>query len=531
MPNPAASDEAGGMVSAVPTPPPPPAVTPRRRRRRGLIATLIAIPLVVVMLIAAGIIWFAVNNGRPTPPAAGTVTFEQPLQIPELAPSRVEDGVRVFELDAHEDTTSFVAQGETPTLGYNGSYLGPTLVAERGERVRVDVTNSLPESTTVHWHGMHLPAAMDGGPHSPIAPGATWHPEWTIDQPAASLWYHPHLHGETREQVDAGLAGMFILQDEEEAALALPREYGVDDVPVIVQDRSFGADGAFAGGIGMQFDGALGDTIVVNGAVAPYLDVTTELVRLRLLNGSSARMYDFAFADGREFALIGTDGGLLAEPVTSKNIPLSPGERAEIVVAVEPGERVVLRSQAPDPALNAGSAAFDVLELRAAASLAPSPELPATLADLPAVDESDAAAQRSFVMSGHNINDRQMDLGRADFTATVDTTEVWTVRNENPLPHSFHVHDTQFRVLSVDGGAPPARLSGWKDTIALEWNREYRILVSFEDYADPTTPYMFHCHLLWHEDQGMMGQFLVVEPGQEPAITRPEGDTDDHHDH
>ena len=131
---------------------------------------------------------------------------------------------------------------------------------------------------------MHLPAAMDGGPFSPIAAGGTWHPAWTIDQPAATLWYHPHLHGRTREQVDAGLAGMFLVQDDAEAALALPREYGVDDLPVIVQDRSFNADGSFAGGLGMQFDGVLGDTILVNGTVAPYLDVTTERVRLRLLN-------------------------------------------------------------------------------------------------------------------------------------------------------------------------------------------------------------------------------------------------------
>jgi FtsP/CotA-like multicopper oxidase with cupredoxin domain len=124
-----------------------------------------------------------------------------------------------------------------------------------------------------------------------------------------------------------------------------------------------------------------------------------------------------------------------------------------------------------------------------------------------------------------------MDLGRADIVATVDTSEVWSVRNENPLPHSFHVHDTQFRILSVDGVPPPARLAGFKDTIALERDREYRLLVRFDDYADPTTPYMYHCHLLWHEDQGMMGQFLVVEPGQQPDLKRPEGDTDDRHDH
>ena len=518
------------MTSSLPVPQPPePPPAPPRRRRRGLVATLIAVPVVIAL--AAGGIWVGTQVGRATPAAAGTLDFDTALRIPALAESHVDDGVRVFRLDAKSGTTRFVPQGATPTLGYNGSYLGPTLIAERGERVRVDVTNSLDSETSVHWHGMHLPAAMDGGPHSPIAPGATWRPEWTIDQPAATLWYHPHLHGQTREQVDAGLAGLFLIRDPEEAALALPRDYGVDDIPVIVQDRSFSSDGAFAGGPAMQFDGVLGDTILVNGTPRPYLDVTTERVRLRLLNGSSARMYDLSFDDGRAFDLIATDGGLLGAPVPSTSIPLSPGERAEIVVTMTPGERVALQSMGPDPALNAGSASFDVLELRAAASLEPSPDVPASLAAVPAADPSGAVAERSFEMSGHSINDRQMDMSRVDFIATVDTSEVWTVRNGNPLPHSFHVHDTRFRVLSIDGSPPPARLGGWKDTIALERERVYRLLVRFEDYADPTTPYMYHCHLLWHEDQGMMGQFLVVEPGQKPALTTNEGETDDQHDH
>jgi FtsP/CotA-like multicopper oxidase with cupredoxin domain len=493
------------------------------------VITLIAIPVVFV-LAAAGVV-VAMGAGRAAPPAAGTVTFTDPLRIPELASSVVDDGVRVFDLEPREGETSFVAQGPTPTLGYNGSYLGPTLVADRGETVRVEVTNGLDRPTSVHWHGMHLPAAADGGPHSPIAPGETWSPEWTIDQPAATLWYHPHLHGRTREQVDAGLAGMFLVRDEIEAALALPRTYGVDDVPLIVQDRSFNADASFGGSVGMQFDGVLGDTILVNGTVAPFFDVSTERVRLRLLNASSARMYDFAFADDREFELIATDGGLLDAPVATDHVALSPGERAEIVVAVRPGERIALESRAPDPALRAGDAAFDVLQLRAAASLTPSPDVPRALVALPEVSTADAAIERTFVMSGHQINDRGMDLGRADFTALVDTSEVWSVRNENPLPHSFHVHDTQFRIVDIDGAPPPPELSGWKDTIALPWQRTYRLLVRFDDYADPTTPYMYHCHLLWHEDQGMMGQFLVIEPGQQAALTNPEGENDDQHDH
>ncbi|MGC5171161.1 multicopper oxidase family protein [Microbacterium sp. DT81.1] len=507
----------------------PPGLSRTGARRPGAVAaslaSIAAIGVALPLLLGGCSALF-----RPAPPQPGGVEFTQPLRLPALAESRMEGDIRIFSLTADEARTAFVPEGEAATLGYNGDYLGPTLVAARGERVRVDLQNDLDAATTLHWHGMHLPAAQDGGPHQVVPAGEAAHPEWTIDQPAATLWYHPHLHEETRAQVDAGLAGMFLVRDDEEAALDLPRDYGVDDFPLIVQDRSFNQAGGFTGGV-EQFDGALGDTILVNGIVGPYLDVSTERVRLRLLNGSSARMYDFAFADDRPFELIATDGGLLSAPVRSKHIALSPGERAEIVVRMAPGESVVLRSDAPNPDLHAGGDAFDVLELRAAASLSPSPEVPAALATLPAPDPGAAAAERSFEMSGHDINDREMDMTRTDFVATVDTSEVWSVTNTNPLPHSFHVHDTQFRILSIDGSPPPPHLAGYKDTIALPWNRTYRLLVRFDDYADPTTPYMYHCHLLWHEDQGMMGQFLVVEPGQRPALKTHEGETDDRHDH
>lgn len=198
----------------------------------------------------------------------------------------------------------------------------------------------------------------DGGwSHQEVRPGETWSPTWRINQPAATLWYHPHPHGTTERHVYGGLAGMFILDDEVESRLELPRRYGVDDVPVIVQDRRFDRGGEFddgrsqLGGVGV-----LGDTLLVNGTVGPYLDVTTERLRLRPLNGSNARSYDFGFADDRSYELIGTDGGLLPAPHRTDRVRLSPGERAEIVVtmraeivvAMRAGERVALRSFPPD---------------------------------------------------------------------------------------------------------------------------------------------------------------------------------------
>ncbi len=465
----------------------------------------------------------------------GSVEFSRPLAIPPLAESTVVDGVRTFSLTAQEGVSSFRDGAGTPTWGFDGAYLGPTLVAERGERVAVEVQNALPEPTTVHWHGMHLPAEMDGGPHQVVEPGATWTPSWTIDQPAATLWYHPHLHGETEEHVANGLAGMFLLRDTEETALDLPRDYGVDDIPVIVQDVRFEDDGRFDRGP-QSFVGTLGDELLVNGTLAPYLDVTTEAVRLRLLNASSARIYDFRFDDEREFAVVGSDGGLLAAPASVDSLLLSPGERAEIVVRMSPGERVVLQSTPPDlgglPVIsqgNGGEDSFDVLQLRAAEALAPRPELPAALAALPEPEVSDVSQERFFSLNGTDINDRSMDMTRIDEVVELGATELWTVRNQMAFPHNFHVHDVQFRILDIGGSPPPPHLAGWKDTVYLHPNTDYRLLLTFEDYSDPDTPYMYHCHLLSHEDDGMMGQFVVVAPGERaPATMEPEGSDHEH---
>jgi FtsP/CotA-like multicopper oxidase with cupredoxin domain len=239
-------------------------------------------------------------------------------------------------------------------------------------------------------------------------------------------------------------------------------------------------------------------------------------------------VYDFGFDDDRAFAMVGTDGGLLATPHAATRVTLSPGERAEIVVALAPGDRPVLRSYPPDLGDNffadvfgGGRDAFDILQLRAAASLAPSPDVPAALAPVEPVDAADAVRTRAFRLNGTSINGRKMDLGRVDETVTRDTTELWELSNADGQVHNFHVHDTQFRVVSVAGQEPPPELRGWKDTVLLRPNSTVRILVRFTDYADPATPYMFHCHLLMHEDNGMMGQFVVVAPGQRATAPPP----------
>ncbi|MBB5872537.1 FtsP/CotA-like multicopper oxidase with cupredoxin domain [Allocatelliglobosispora scoriae] len=448
----------------------------------------------------------------------GQVDFTNRLAIPPLAPSHLDgQGRRVFELTAKAGKHDFGSGRTADTWGFDGDYLGPTLRAAKGEQVLVNMHNSLGEATTVHWHGMHLPAAMDGGPHQPVAPGATWSPTWTIKQPAATLWYHPHPHGETARHVYRGLAGMFIL-DDPAAPVDLPDEYGVDDIPVIVQDKAFDGAALDEGRALLAGTGILGDTIAVNGTVAPFLDVTTSLVRLRVLNASNARPFNFRFADGRAFDWIGTDGGLLAAPVSASHVQLSPGERAEIVVGVRAGERVVLRSEEVDLGGNlvqdrfvGGKDRFDVLELRGAAVLRASVGVPPRLVEMERLDPSTAVTTRGFSLTSETINGSAMSMERVDVTATLGTTEIWEITNRDGAPHNFHVHDVQFQVLGAD-------VVAWKDTVFATPGETVRIVLRFTDYADPSVPYMYHCHLMYHEDQGMMGQFVVVRPGETASL-------------
>ncbi|MFJ7239836.1 multicopper oxidase family protein [Streptomyces olivaceus] len=465
---------------------------------------------------------FGVYYATAKQDTVGDVSFDTPLSIPPTAAAeRGGSGSRVFRLGIRSGETRFKDGPATRTWGVNGTYLGPTVRVRRGEQVGFAVHNGLSEETSLHWHGMHLPAAMDGGPHQPVAPNGTWAPRWTVDQPAATLWYHPHVHGSTGTHMYRGLAGLLIVDDEETDALNLPSEYGVDDVPMIVQDRAFDGDNQFEERVPLGGSlGVIGDEILVNGTIGPYFDVTTRLVRLRLLNGSNARLYHFGFSDDRRFSLVATDGGLLAEPWQTERLHLSPGERAEIVVAFEPGERVELRSHPSEYGgtlgrLDGFDDHLDICQFRAAATLSDDTELPAVLGTAPALQGETVAEERSFVLASDQINGKSMAMDRIDFGVREGTVEVWEVSNDNGFLHNFHVHDVQFQVLTVDGERPQPPLRGWKDTVMLVQGKRYRLAMRFRDHTDPNVPYMYHCHLLQHEDDGMMGQFVVLDKSEQ----------------
>jgi len=452
----------------------------------------------------------------------GELDFANPLRIPPLAEPQRDGNRVVYDLEFQAGHTPFLDGDPTETWGLNGSYLGPTLRAARGDQVTVNVTNGLDETTTLHWHGMHLPASEDGGPHQMIEPGGTWSPSWTINQPAGTLWFHPHLHGQTAEHVYRGAAGMFILDDPDSRDLDLPDTYGVDDIPVIVQDRSFGGNNQFARREPSN-TGFLGDQILINGTHDPHFTATTERVRLRVLNASNGRLYNLRFDDHRPYQLIGTDGGLLPAPVELTELLLSPGERAELVVALQPGEQAILQSVKPDMGVgsfgdrdNGSQDSFDLLQLRAAAELEASPPVPAELATLDGPELSEVVETRRFELGNDTINGRKMDMGRVDLVVENGAVEIWEITNDHGRPHSFHPHLIHFLILAVDGDPPPPHLTGWKDTVYIPPDQTVSVIARFDGYPDPTVPYMYHCHILQHEDDGMMGQFLVIEPGRTP---------------
>jgi FtsP/CotA-like multicopper oxidase with cupredoxin domain len=449
--------------------------------------------------------------------ASDPAAFRTELRVPPLLEPKVDkDGTRRFALTMQRGRTELLPGRPAETWGFNGPYLGPTIRAARGDRVRMTVTNRLDEASTVHWHGMRLPAKMDGGPHQMIEPGATWTPHWTIDQPAATSWYHPHPHGETARHVYRGLAGMFIIDDG--TGRELPARYGIDDVPLILQDKRFAEDGSPTGDPLTGTFGILGDHILVNGVHAPFMRVRTERVRFRILNGSNARRYHLTFADRRAFHVVGGDAGLLPAPVQVDRVSLTPGERVEVVVAFSAGEQVLLRTVSGSDDIDEGD--FDVMKFVAARRLDSSPRPPARLAAPAPLAVPPNAKVRRFRLNGHDaINGKEMDLSRIDEVVPAGATEIWEIEN-TVYAHNFHIHEVAFQVLDVDGEKPDAYASGHKDTVYVPPKSTVRLAVQFGRFTDPATPYMYHCHILRHEDSGMMGQFVIVTPGTENQVPR-----------
>ena len=463
---------------------------------------------------------------------------QNPLAIPPTL-----EGTE-FELTLQKATREFFPGFVTQTMAANGTYLGPTLILNKGDFVKMSVNNQLGEPTTIHWHGMHVSAANDGGPHTVIAPGQTWIPQFQVLDKAATYWYHPHLHMKTAEHVTKGIAGFIIVRDDEEAALDLPRTYGQDDFPVVIQSRAFDANKQFL------VETAADSYLLVNGTLNPYLNVPAQVVRLRLLNGSTERTYNLGLENNLPFYQIATDGGLLGAPLQLTRLQLSPGERAEILLDLTgmANQSILLKSYASElPSGIYGAASpspmpvatitgysnnplngsdFDILRLDVVAPSANAvTAIPATLVPQTPLSAGLAQQTRSLTFQPQQmgpsgmvsgpfvINGASFDIDVINVEVPLDNIEIWELTNMSGISHPFHIHDVQFYILDINGAAPPPSMQGRKDVVLVPpMGGTVRFITRFEDFADDEVPYMYHCHMLTHEDAGMMGQFIVSGP-------------------
>ncbi len=430
------------------------------------------------------------------------------LPIPPLAEYTKTEGKKSFDLEVRAAEKNFFGSKMTKTFGVNGDFLGPTIKVNRGDKVWFNVKNSLSEKTTIHWHGLHVDGKNDGGPHQVIPVGESWKTDFEIDQRACTAWYHPHQMDRTGYQVYMGIAGFFLIDDEE--SKNLPHEYGVDDIPLVIQDRRFSQDGEFRYISSMhdRMMGMAGDVFLVNGAIHPTFEPKNERVRLRVLNGSNSRIYTLGFDNKQEFDVVASDGGILERPTKMKKILVSPGERVEIVVKFSKNSALNLIDYMSETSLMK-------IETK---DLATSKELPEKLAQPFSITPSKNEKLRVFDLSmGRGvalINNKQMSISRIDEEVEIGTSEIWRIRNNQSMmmrmAHPFHIHGCSFEILKREGRPIYAFEKGAKDTVLVASGEVVDVRVIFHKRADKENPYMYHCHNLEHEDLGMMGQFTVT---------------------
>lgn len=451
------------------------------------------------------------STPQATTPPAFTDTLPQPDAMVNVSttPNTVEvslvAGTNVLEMAPGKPASQAYA--------YNGTVPGPTLVATEGDHVVVHFTNQLPQPTTVHWHGLHVPADQDGNPMDPVAAGKSR--DYVFDLPvgsAGTYWYHPHTDGMTADQVAMGLFGAIVVRAKSD-----PLPTSLLDELLILNDNRFEANGAISPDtMNDQMNGRLGDVVFVNGAVNPTMTLRPgETRRLRVVNASAARYYLLAVPD-HQLVKVGSSGGLFGTPLPMDKILVAPGERAEILLpaTAAAGTTTTLRALAYDRGLMAmgGSvpkpADIDLLSI-AYTFDAPmkSASIPDTLRPIAPLDAT-GAVQRSFVLSenmmDYMINGKVYDAKRVDVMAKLGDTEVWTVKNKADMDHPFHLHGFQFQVLDRNGAPEP--VVAWEDTVNLPKNATVRLIVKLADFPGMR---MYHCHILEHEDLGMMGTLDV----------------------
>lgn len=463
--------------------------------------------------------------------------FESKLPVPPtLNPDRKDASTDYYDVRVRPATAHILRGLATTIWGYGGIFPGPTIEARRGRKTLLRLWNTLPVPIVNHLHGGRTPPESDGYPTDLLLPSGFDAPDlhdprartipeqreyvYPNEQRAATLWYHDHRMDFTAPQVWRGLAGFYILRDEEETQLPLPR--GDKEIPLLICDRSFDVNGSFLypavdsslrgqPGVTMGYmGGVLGDVILVNGAPWPRLEVANTRYRFRILNASNARRYELALdpapRGSPSFVQIGSDGGMLPAPLTHRAIRVSPAERFDVIIdfsRYKLGSQIRLINRAADGA-QGQIMRFDVTRQERDDSA-----IPQKLSRVEAPNPARAVATRVFDFSyrgmrGWLINRKPFDPARMDAKPKLDTVEIWRLKTD--FNHPLHLHLVHFQVLSHSGRPGPYD-AGWKDTINLGPGQAAEILVPFSGYRGR---YVFHCHNLEHEDMAMMGNFEVM---------------------
>ncbi len=436
-----------------------------------------------------------------------------------------------FNLTLSPSSKQFFKTGAaTATYGYNGqNFWGPTLIMNKGDNVQIHVTNGLSDTTTVHWHGFHIPAVMDGGPHQKISPASTWSPNFQVMNNAATYWYHPHLHEKTFQQLTMGAGGMIIVKDPVESALNLPRSYGTDDIPLVLTSRRFNSDNSID-----VSTHAYGDFLLANGTINPQISLPKQYVRFRILNAETERAYNLGYSDNRTFYVIGNDGGLLSTPVSVTRLLMGVGERYEILVNLANdavGSNLTLKSYnsnqkfgfpGGEPASSGdfgsllNNTDFQVLKINVVAATTNAvTSMPATLVNNSYWKSTDANTSITTAINGGQggspfyFDNNIYNYNTINQTIPLNAIVNWTFTGGNIFGHSIHIHDVQFNIVSRSSGSIAPYEIGWKDTYFIRLGESVSVVAKFDDFADPTSPFMYHCHFPNHEDGGLMGQFIV----------------------
>ena len=453
--------------------------------------------------------------GKPNWIVVGS--FDTPLFIPQKVSG-------ITSLVAQMSSAKILNGNGSATMAYGNGILGPTIEAQRGETLSIHLQNNLVDHTNIHWHGLILPADMDGHPEDLTIPGGSFEYQLPIHQRAGTYWYHPHPHEATAQQVFMGMAGMFLVRDEEESILNLPA--GEFEIPLVIQDKRFmDSSLIYMPSADELMTGYLGETILVNGIHAPFKSVETRWYRLRLLNGSTARVYQLRFSNQLPFYLIGTDGGLLEVPEKLTSMMLAPGERADVLINFKDlpvGSEVFLESSKFSQFNPQGRQGFKIMKFQIEKVSTDSFLLPLNLSTVTNLSSTPTTIRRTLNISTlvggtgshgsgsrHSINGMTYANDRSAFSVGAGSTEIWEFDNMmGDEIHPMHIHGVQFQVLKRTGGRNQvfAYEKGWKDTVLIMPQEKVSVIMTFPLYVGK---FVFHCHNLEHEDDGMMLNYTI----------------------